>query len=327
VELAGTTVKRASLHNADQIAKLDVRIGDAVFVEKGGEIIPKIVGVDMAQRKSDTLKVEYITHCPECHSLLLRHEGEAHHYCPNVDQCPPQIIGRIEHFISRKAMDIEGLGGETVTLLVTNQLIDNYADLYTLTKAQLLPLERMAAKSVDNLIEGIIKSKSQPFQRVLFALGIRFVGETVAQNLAKHFKSIDSLIQASQEELVAVDDIGERIAESVRSFFSDSKQLEIVNRLKSYGLQLEAQEAAVPISTLLQGCNIVVSGVFKNLSRDQLKLLIEQHGGKVVSSISSKTSFVVAGENMGPSKLEKSQKLGVSIKSEDQFLSEINAEV
>lgn len=327
VELAGTTVKRASLHNADQIAKLDVRIGDAVFVEKGGEIIPKIVGVDLAQRKSDTPKVEYITHCPECHSLLLRHEGEAHHYCPNVDQCPPQIIGRIEHFISRKAMDIEGLGGETVTLLVTNQLIDNYADLYTLTKAQLLPLERMAAKSVDNLIEGIIKSKSQPFHRVLFALGIRFVGETVAQNLAKHFKSIDSLIQASQEELVAVDDIGERIAESVRSFFSDSKQLEIVNRLKSYGLQLEAQEAAVPISTLLQGCNIVVSGVFKNLSRDQLKLLIEQHGGKVVSSISSKTSFVVAGENMGPSKLEKSQKLGVSIKSEDEFLSEINAEV
>ncbi len=327
VELAGTTVKRASLHNADQIAKLDVRIGDAVFVEKGGEIIPKIVGVDLAQRKSDTPKVEYITHCPECHSLLLRHEGEAHHYCPNVDQCPPQIIGRIEHFISRKAMDIEGLGGETVTLLVTNQLIDNYADLYTLTKAQLLPLERMAAKSVDNLIEGIIKSKSQPFHRVLFALGIRFVGETVAQNLAKHFKSLDSLIQASQEELVAVDDIGERIAESVRSFFSDSKQLEIVNRLKSYGLQLEAQEAAVPISTLLQGCNIVVSGVFKNLSRDQLKLLIEQHGGKVVSSISSKTSFVVAGENMGPSKLEKSQKLGVSIKSEDEFLSEINAEV
>ncbi len=327
VELAGTTVKRASLHNADQIAKLDVRIGDAVFVEKGGEIIPKIVGVDLAQRKSDTPKVEYITHCPECHSLLLRHEGEAHHYCPNVDQCPPQIIGRIEHFISRKAMDIEGLGGETVTLLVTNQLIDNYADLYTLTKAQLLPLERMAAKSVDNLIEGIIKSKSQPFHRVLFALGIRFVGETVAQNLAKHFKSIDSLIQASQEELVAVDDIGERIAESVRSFFSDSKQLEIVNRLNSYGLQLEAQEAAVPISTLLQGCNIVVSGVFKNLSRDQLKLLIEQHGGKVVSSISSKTSFVVAGENMGPSKLEKSQKLGVSIKSEDEFLSEINAEV
>ena len=327
VELAGTTVKRASLHNADQIAKLDVRIGDAVFVEKGGEIIPKIVGVDLAQRKSDTPKVEYITHCPECHSLLLRHEGEVHHYCPNVDQCPPQIIGRIEHFISRKAMDIEGLGGETVTLLVTNQLIDNYADLYTLTKAQLLPLERMAAKSVDNLIEGIIKSKSQPFHRVLFALGIRFVGETVAQNLAKHFKSIDSLIQASQEELVAVDDIGERIAESVRSFFSDSKQLEIVNRLKSYGLQLEAQEAAVPISTLLQGCNIVVSGVFKNLSRDQLKLLIEQHGGKVVSSISSKTSFVVAGENMGPSKLEKSQKLGVSIKSEDEFLSEINAEV
>ena len=327
VELAGTTVKRASLHNADQIAKLDVRIGDAVFVEKGGEIIPKIVGVDLAQRKSDTPKVEYITHCPECHSLLLRHEGEAHHYCPNVDQCPPQIIGRIEHFISRKAMDIEGLGGETVTLLVTNQLIDNYADLYTLTKAQLLPLERMAAKSVDNLIEGIIKSKSQPFHRVLFALGIRFVGETVAQNLAKHFKSLDSLIQASQEELVAVDDIGERIAESVRSFFSDSKQLEIINRLKSYGLQLEAQEAAVPISTLLQGCNIVVSGVFKNLSRDQLKLLIEQHGGKVVSSISSKTSFVVAGENMGPSKLEKSQKLGVSIKSEDEFLSEINAEV
>ena len=323
VELAGTTVKRASLHNADQIAKLDVRIGDMVYVEKGGEIIPKIVGVDLDQRQADSPKVNYITHCPECQTPLIRQEGEAHHYCPNLNHCPPQIIGRIEHFISRKAMDIDGLGGETVALLVSNQLIDNYSDLYTLSKSQLLPLERMADKSADNLIQGIEKSKEQPFHRVLFALGIRFVGETVAQNLAKHFKSIDALIGASKEELVAVEDIGERIADSVISFFADESHLKVIDRLKSFGLQFSGHESVVTISDQLKGCNVVVSGVFKQLSRDDLKSLIEQHGGKVVSSISNKTTFIVAGDNMGPSKLEKSQKLGIPIKSEDEFLSGI----
>lgn len=323
VELAGTTVKRASLHNADQIAKLDVRIGDMVYVEKGGEIIPKIVGVDLDQRQAESPKVDYITHCPECQTPLIRQEGEAHHYCPNLNHCPPQIIGRIEHFISRKAMDIDGLGGETVALLVSNQLIDNYSDLYTLSKSQLLPLERMADKSADNLIQGIEKSKEQPFHRVLFALGIRFVGETVAQNLAKHFKSIDALIGASKEELVAVEDIGERIADSVISFFADESHLKVIDRLKSFGLQFSGHESVVTISDQLKGCNVVVSGVFKQLSRDDLKSLIEQHGGKVVSSISNKTTFIVAGDNMGPSKLEKSQKLGIPIKSEDEFLSGI----
>ncbi len=323
VELAGTTVKRASLHNADQIAKLDVRIGDMVYVEKGGEIIPKIVGVDLDQRLEHFSKIDYITHCPECQTPLIRQEGEAHHYCPNFNHCPPQIIGRIEHFISRKAMDIEGLGGETVALLVSHQLIDNYSDLYTLSKSQLLPLDRMAEKSADNLIQGIEKSKNQPFHRVLFALGIRYVGETVAQNLAKHFNSIDALMGATKEDLIEIEDIGERIAESVVSFFADESQLKVIDRLKSFGLQLHGHESIAAISDQLNGCIIVVSGVFKKLSRDDLKTLIEQHGGKVVSSISNKTTFIVAGDNMGPSKLEKSQKLGIPIKSEDEFLSEL----
>ena len=323
VELAGTTVKRASLHNADQIAKLDVRIGDMVYVEKGGEIIPKIVGVELDQRLEHFSKIDYITHCPECQTPLIRQEGEAHHYCPNFNHCPPQIIGRIEHFISRKAMDIEGLGGETVALLVSHQLIDNYSDLYTLSKSQLLPLDRMAEKSADNLIQGIEKSKNQPFHRVLFALGIRYVGETVAQNLAKHFNSIDALMGATKEDLIEIEDIGERIAESVVSFFADESQLKVIDRLKSFGLQLHGHESIAAISDQLNGCIIVVSGVFKKLSRDDLKTLIEQHGGKVVSSISNKTTFIVAGDNMGPSKLEKSQKLGIPIKSEDEFLSEL----
>ncbi len=323
VELAGTTVKRASLHNADQIAKLDIRIGDMVYVEKGGEIIPKIVGVDLDQRQEHLSKIDYITHCPECQTPLIRQEGEAHHYCPNFNHCPPQIIGRIEHFIGRKAMDIEGLGGETVALLVSNHLIDNYSDLYTLSKSQLLPLDRMAEKSADNLIQGIEKSKNQPFHRVLFALGIRYVGETVAQNLAKHFNSIDALMGATKEELVEVEDIGERIAESVVSFFADESQLRVIDRLKSFGLQLHGHDSVTAISDQLHGCIIVVSGVFKKMSREDLKSLIEQHGGKVVSSISNKTTFMVGGDNMGPSKLEKSQKLGIPIKSEDEFLSEI----
>lgn len=322
VELAGTTVKRASLHNADQITKLDVRIGDMVYVEKGGEIIPKIVGVAMELRHPDAQQLEYISTCPECQTELIRNEGEAHHYCPNIDHCPPQIIGRIDHFISRKAMDIDGLGGETVALLVDNGLIKNYADLYTLDKAQLLPLERMADKSAENLIKGILKSKERPFHRVLFALGIRFVGETVAQNLATHFKSIDALIAANKETLLAVDDIGERIADSVIKFFSEDANVKMIEKLKSFGLQFSGQQDIETISDKLSGRSIVVSGVFERISRDDLKKLIEQHGGKVVGSISSKTDFVVAGDNMGPTKRVKAEKLGIPLKTENDFLLE-----
>ncbi len=323
VELAGTTVKRASLHNADQITKLDVRIGDMVYVEKGGEIIPKIVGVAMELRHPDAQQLEYISTCPECQTELIRNEREAHHYCPNIDHCPPQIIGRIDHFISRKAMDIDGLGGETVALLVDNGLIKNYADLYTLDKAQLLPLERMADKSAENLIKGILKSKERPFHRVLFALGIRFVGETVAQNLATHFKSIDALIAANKETLLAVDDIGERIADSVIKFFSEDANVKMIEKLKSFGLQFSGQQDIETISDKLSGRSIVVSGVFERISRDDLKKLIEQHGGKVVGSISSKTDFVVAGDNMGPTKRVKAEKLGIPLKTENDFLLEV----
>ncbi|MGB5944175.1 MAG: NAD-dependent DNA ligase LigA [Leeuwenhoekiella sp.] len=321
VQLAGTVVKRASLHNADQIAKLDIREGDTVFVEKGGEIIPKIVGVDFKQRDPDSTPTEYINHCPECNTELIRTEGEAQHYCPNAAGCPPQIVGRIQHFISRKAMDIEGLGGETVALLVNNELIHNYADLYTLTKEQVLPLERMAEKSAENLINGIEASKEIPFERVLFALGIRYVGETVAKKLAKHYKNIDALMEAGEEELVAVDEIGEKIAESVVAFFAVAKNRETIARLKEYGLQLEiAAELLENQSDKFAGMSIVISGVFEKVSRNELKKIIEDNGGKAASSISSKTSYLVAGENMGPSKLAKAEKLGVKIISEDEFL-------
>ncbi|PKP44547.1 MAG: DNA ligase (NAD(+)) LigA [Bacteroidetes bacterium HGW-Bacteroidetes-13] len=318
VQLAGTIVKRASLHNADQIAKLDIRVGDEVFVEKGGEIIPKIISV--AKRGNEKFPTLYITHCPECNTELIRKEGEAQHYCPNFYGCPPQIIGRIEHFISRKAMDIEGLGGETVALLYKNGLIENYADLYTLKVEQILPLERMAQKSAENLVSGVENSKLIPFERVLFALGIRYVGETVAKKLAKHYQNIDALQQASFMDLVMVDEIGERIAQSVIDFFANQKNQQIIERLKSYGVRFELDEAPEKLSDKLVGKIFVVSGVFAKFSRDELKKAIEDNGGKVGSSISAKTNFVVAGDNMGPAKLEKATKLGVPIISEDDFV-------
>ena len=325
VQLAGTTVKRASLHNADQIEKLDVREGDTVFVEKGGEIIPKIVGVDFTKRDPDSKPTEYATTCPECETELVRNEGEAQHYCPNTNGCPPQITGRIQHYISRKAMDIEGLGGETVALLVNAGLINNYADLYTLKKEDILPLERMAEKSAENLINGIERSKEIPFERVLFALGIRYVGETVAKKLAKHFKSIDALIAASEEELVNLDEIGERIAWSVVDFFKNEENRENVQRLREYGVQLEiSAEKLAKQTNILDGNTFVISGVFEKVSRNELKKLIEDNGGKVSSSISSKTNYLVAGENMGPSKLAKAEKLGTNIISEDDFLQMLN---
>lgn len=321
VQLAGTTVRRASLHNADQIAKLDIRVGDYVYVEKGGEIIPKIVGVNTAVRSSDSQPTIYITTCPECGSLLKRNKGEAQHYCPNVYGCPPQIAGRIQHFISRKAMDIEGLGEETVVLLYKSGLIKDYADLYELKKEEVLPLERMAEKSADNLINGIEASKAVPFERVLYALGIRFVGETVAKKLANHYKSIDALAVAPMLEMMTVDEIGERIAQSVIDFFSNDINKQTIERLKAHGVQmvLEEKESTV-VSDLLQGKTIVVSGVFTQVSRDELKQMIEDHGGKNGSSISSKTDYVVAGDKMGPSKLEKANQLGITILTEEEFL-------
>jgi DNA ligase (NAD+) len=321
VELAGTTVKRASLHNADQIEKLDIRVGDEVFVEKGGEIIPKIIAVDLSKRPQNSQPTKYITECPECNTPLVRTEGEAQHYCPNYNGCNPQIIGRIQHFISRKAMDIEGLGGETVGLLVNEALINNYSDLYELTKEQVIPLERMAEKSAENLVNGIEASKQIPFERVLYALGIRYVGETVAKKLARHYKSVDALANATIIDLVTVDEIGIRIAESVVEFFNSDKNQNIIQRLKGFGVQLEiSAEKLANQTNKLQGQIFVVSGVFETVSRDELKKLIEDNGGKVSSSISSKTNFVVAGDNMGPSKKTKAESLNVSIISEFDFL-------
>lgn len=319
VQLAGTIVKRASLHNADQIEKLDIRIGDEVFVEKGGEIIPKIIGV--AQRGNEIEPTKYITHCPECETELIRKEGEAQHYCPNFYGCPPQIIGRIQHYISRKAMDIEGLGGETVALLFNNGLVKDYSDLYELTVEQVIPLERMAQKSAENLVNGIQKSKEVSFERVLFALGIRYVGETVAKKLAKHYKNIDALSQASLMDLILVDEIGERIAQSVIEFFENENNQHIVERLKNFGVQFEIVEVHNPNATdKLVGKTFVVSGVFEQFSRDDLKKAIEDNGGKVGSSISAKTDYVVAGDNMGPAKLEKANQLKIPIISETDFI-------
>lgn len=325
VELAGTIVKRASLHNADQIEKLDVREGDTVFVEKGGEIIPKIISVDFTKRNINSTATKYRNTCPECETELIRTEGEAQHYCPNAMGCPPQIIGRIQHYISRKAMDIEGLGGETVALMVNNGLIANYADLYQITVEDLLPLERMAQKSAENLVAGVEASKKIEFERVLFALGIRYVGETVAKKLAKHYKSIDSLMNASIESLIAVDEIGDRIAESVVAFFDSEENRATIQRLKEYGVQLAVSAEKLANQTnKLDGGIFVVSGVFTRVSRTELKKLIEDNGGKVSSSISSKTNYVVAGDNMGPSKRTKAEGLGVPIISEDDFLQMIS---
>ena len=325
VQLAGTVVKRASLHNADQIQKFDIRVGDTVFVEKGGEIIPKIIAVDLSQRPENTKPTQYITHCPECQTELVRTDGEANHYCPNFYGCPPQIIGRIQHYISRKAMDIEGLGGETVALLFNNNLVHNYADLYELTVEQVLPLERMAQKSAENLFNGIENSKKIPFENVLYALGIRFVGETVAKKLAKHYKNIDALQQATLMELILVDEIGDKIASSVIEFFENEENKRIINRLKTYGVQFEIVEKINPNATRkLVGKTFIVSGVFTIYSRDSLKEAIEDNGGKVGSSISAKTDYVIAGENMGPAKLEKANQLKIPIISENDFMHLLN---
>ncbi|WP_298948884.1 NAD-dependent DNA ligase LigA [uncultured Polaribacter sp.] len=325
VQLAGTTVKRASLHNADQIEKLDIREKDTVFVEKGGEIIPKIIAVDFSKRPIDSLHTVYATNCPECNTPLVRTEGDAKHYCPNEFGCAPQITGKIQHFISRKAMDIDGLGGETVDLLRKEGLIENYADLYDLKVEQVIPLERMAEKSAKNMISGIKKSKEIPFEKVLFALGIRFVGETVAKKLAKHFKSIDNLMAATFEELINVDEIGERIAQSIVDFSTDLGNIQLINRLKSVGVQLKVSEESLQNQTnKLEGQIFVVSGVFHQMSRNELKKAIEDNGGKVSSSISKKTNFIVAGDNMGPSKLAKAQDLGISIITEQDFIDKIS---
>ncbi len=325
VQLAGTTVKRASLHNADQIEKLDIRLGDTVFVEKGGEIIPKIIAVDFTKRPEGSEATIYATNCPECNTLLSRTEGDAKHYCPNEFGCAPQITGRIQHFISRKAMDIDGLGGETVDLLRKEGLIQNYADLYDLDVNQVIPLERMAEKSAQNMMDGILKSKEIPFEKVLFALGIRFVGETVAKKLAKSFKSIDNLMVADLETLVAVDEIGDRIAQSILKFSSNLENIQLINRLRASGLQFEVSAEILENQTeLLKGQIFVVSGVFHQLSRNELKKAIEDNGGKVSSSISKKTNFIIAGDNMGPSKLKKAQDLGVEIISEQDFIDKIS---
>lgn len=324
VELGGTTVKRASLHNADQIEKLDIRVGDEVFVEKGGEIIPKIIAVDLSKRPQDSKPTTYITNCPECNTELVRTEGEAQHYCPNYNGCNPQIIGRIQHYISRKAMDIEGLGGETVSLLVNEGLINNYSDLYELTKEKVIPLERMAEKSAENLINGIEASKQIPFERVLYALGIRYVGETVAKKLAKQYKNIEAIAEATYEDLINVDEIGSKIAESVIEFFSSEQNRFIVDRLNGFGIQLTISAEKLANQTdILKDLTFVVSGVFETVSRDELKKLIEDNGGKVSSSISSKTSFIVAGDKMGPSKKQKAEQLSIKLLSEAEFLQKI----
>jgi len=323
VQLAGTTVKRASLHNADQIAKLDIREGDKVFVEKGGEIIPKVVGVELKDRDLFSEPTRYITHCPSCAAELVRKEGDVKHYCPNRESCPPQIKGKFEHFISRKAMNIDGLGGETIELLIQEGLISEISDLYHLKKEDILPLERMAEKSADNLLLGIEASKKIPFERVLFGLGIRYVGETVAKVLAKYFKTIEAIITADMETLIAVDEIGDKIAKSVVLYFSKQKNIDLVTALKNSGLQFVSVIEDTTKSEHLKGMKIVVSGVFEKYSRAELKKMIEEHGGKNVGSISKSTTFVLAGDSMGPSKKEKAESLGIPLVNEDEFLAKI----
>jgi len=320
VLLAGTTVKRASLHNADIIESLDLHIGDMVSVEKGGEIIPKITGVDKSKRTEEHEKVRFITACPECGTPLVREEGEAAHICPNRASCPPQIKGRIEHFISRQAMDISGLGSETIALLYDKGLIKNVADLYRLKESDIAPLEGLGERSAANIISGIEASKQIPFSRVLFALGIRFVGETVAKKLASSLRSMDRIMNASFEELLAVDEIGQKIAASIKAYFADEANVRLVEDLRFFGLKMEEVESGnIAVSDTLNGLSFVVSGVF-SISRDELKGLIEAHGGKNLSSVTGKTDYLVAGDNMGPAKLEKAQKLGVKIISEQDFM-------
>lgn len=320
VLVAGTTVKRASLHNADQIEKLDLHLGDTVFLEKGGEIIPKVTGVERSKRKSDSKPIEFPNYCPECQTPLVRKEGEAQHYCPNEESCPPQITGRIQHFCSRKAMDVEGIGEETVVLLVQEGLIKDVADLYTLAADQLAGIPRLGDLSIQNLLEGIEKSKTQPFQKVLFGLGIRYVGETVAKKLVKAFETIERLQEATMEELEAIDDVGQRIAESVFSYLRVEDNKHLIHRLKLAGLHFESTSNNNEQDGALAGKKIVVSGVFERFSRNEIKDLIEQHGGENSSSISSKTDYIIAGDQMGPSKKSKAEQLGIPLLSENEFI-------
>ncbi len=319
VAILGTTVKRASLHNANEMQRLDIRIGDMVFVEKGGEIIPKIVGIDYTQRPENSEPQAYITHCPECNTELIRNEGEAQHYCPNDLLCPPQVIGRLEHFVGRKAMDIQSIGSEMAETLYKNNLVNSPADFYDLTFEQLIALDRMGEKSANNIIEGIQQSKNQPFERVLFAIGIRYVGETVAKKLVAAFLTIDNLMNASVEEMLKVDEIGERIAQTVYQHFQNPRNLQEIERLKSANLQFEAQKIE-KASNVLEGKIFVISGVFEKYSRDELKDLVENNGGKMASGVTSKTNYLIAGSGVGPSKLEKAQQLGVVFLSEDELI-------
>nr|WP_121271232.1 NAD-dependent DNA ligase LigA [Pedobacter schmidteae] len=323
VQLAGTTVKRATLHNANEIERLDLHEGDSVFVEKGGEIIPKIINVNLEKRKKDAAPVIYPSTCPECNTPLIRKEGEVAFYCPNDEACPPQIVGKIQHFISRKAMNIDGLGDETIETFYQRGLVAHISDLYTLHEkaGELKTLERFGEKSIENMLKGIELSKQMPFEKVLFGLGIRYVGETVAKKLAFGTKTIDNLIAASLEELTAIDEIGQRIAESIIEYFGKGEHLEQITRLKSYGLQFEAQENEITLqSDKLTGKTFVISGVFENYSREELKNMIESNGGKILSGISAKLNYLVAGDNMGPSKLEKAKKLNVPLISQDDLL-------
>lgn len=320
VLLSGTIVKRATLHNSDFIENLDLHIGDMVYIEKGGEIIPKIIEVDLTKRNFSASKVQFISHCPECGSLLVRYPGEAAYYCTNYNSCPPQIKGRIEHFVSRKAMNIDGLGAETISLLYDAKLICNFADIYTLTVSQLLKLERFAEKSANNIINAIDNSRNVPFSKVLFALGIRFVGETTAKLLADRFENIDNIINATKDQLMAIPEVGERIATSIVEFMSDNNNLNTINYLKEVGLQFAKTESNEPTSSKLANLNFVISGVFTQHSREEYKAMIERNGGKMLSSVTSNVDYLLAGNNMGPAKLEKANKLGINIISEEQFL-------
>ncbi len=326
VLLAGTTVKRATLHNADQIAALDIREGDMVYVEKGGEIIPKITEVELSERAADSKPLEYITHCPECGTELVRYEGEAKHYCPNQSGCRPQILGRIVHFIRRKAMNIETLGEETVELLFDNGLVKCIADLYDLREEQLSVLPRLGDKSAANIIQNIEASKQVPFHRVLFALGIRFVGETTAKYLAAHFQSLDAIISADRESLIEAEEVGGKIADAIIEYFADEKNQIIINRLREAGIKFEAERKQIQ-SQVLAGLNFVISGSFDNHSRDELKALIEAHGGKNLAAVSANTSYLLAGHKIGPAKLQKATKLGVQIISEEDFIEMIGNDV
>ena len=319
VQLAGTVVKRASIHNADQIAALDIRLGDMVYVEKGGEIIPKITEVELSERPADSKPFEYITHCPECGSELVRYEGEAKHFCPNSSECKPQIIGRIVHFVSRKAMDIEGLGGETIELLWENGMLKDIADIYDLNPQQLAALPRLGDKSAANILDGVRASKSVPFERVLFALGIRFVGETTAKYIATHFRTLDAIAAATVEELSEAEEVGSKIAVAITEYFADEHNRSIVERLKSAGLKFEIEEKQRS-SNALEGKSVVISGKFVGRSRDDMKALVEEHGGRNLAAVSANVDFIVAGENMGPAKRQKAEKLGVTILNEEEFM-------